>query len=203
MHQCHQIMDRNLLPKCPITHANVDAAEDIFGPDMGCLKGKAVQHAIPHALTRLLPGPLPIMRQYYNVTLAGDIFQMNCIPFFMTISHNIHFCTTKMVTNQRASTLLKSIKQVWACYASHSFCVLNIVLDRKLKSLHSDLANINIGLETCGHDNHVPETERQVQAIKECTLAYYNTLPFQHMPAYMLIELIHHCTILAKCIPTC
>jgi transposase InsO family protein len=35
-----QIIENNLLPNCPITRSDILAAEDIFGPDVGSLKGK-------------------------------------------------------------------------------------------------------------------------------------------------------------------
>jgi hypothetical protein len=43
------IIKNNLLPNCPITHLDMLAAEDIFGPDLGSLKGKTVQRP-PHTM---------------------------------------------------------------------------------------------------------------------------------------------------------
>ena len=48
------IIDKNLLPNCPITRRNILAAEEIFGPDVGSLKGKTVRssntHINPHII---------------------------------------------------------------------------------------------------------------------------------------------------------
>ena len=38
-----KIASRNLLPNCSITRDDIQAAEAIFGPDAGGLKGKTVQ----------------------------------------------------------------------------------------------------------------------------------------------------------------
>jgi hypothetical protein len=43
------IVARNQLPNCPITCDDILVAEDIFGPDIGFLKGKTTQRK-PHRL---------------------------------------------------------------------------------------------------------------------------------------------------------
>jgi hypothetical protein len=40
--QCLNILRGNLLPNCPLTPNDITAAEDIFGPDIGSLKGKHI-----------------------------------------------------------------------------------------------------------------------------------------------------------------
>lgn len=107
--RCMSIVERNLLPNCPITRQDIAAAEDIFGPDVGSLKGKTVRRPTPHATTKLMDVPLQLLKQYRDVTLAGDIMFVNRIPFFVTVSHHLRFRTAEMLANQRAPTLLTSI----------------------------------------------------------------------------------------------
>ncbi len=38
-----KILSTNLIPNCPITKQNIAAARDIFGPDIGSLKGKTTR----------------------------------------------------------------------------------------------------------------------------------------------------------------
>jgi hypothetical protein len=42
------IVDENLLKDCPVNHANILAADDIFGPNLGSIKGKTVRRSEPH-----------------------------------------------------------------------------------------------------------------------------------------------------------
>jgi hypothetical protein len=199
--QFKSILQRHQLPNCPVNLGDVAAAEDIFGPDIGSLKGKTVRKATPHAPSQLIPVPLPILKQYRNITLAGDVLHVNRIPFFVTISHHLRFCTSEMVTNQQAPTLLASIKQVRSFYAHRGFCITTIVLDGQFESLRGDLADLHMALQTCGQDDHVPVAERHIRTLKDRARALYNSLPFQRLPARMVIELIYYCTFWLNAFP--
>ena len=41
------IINNNLLQNCPVTHEDIAAAEDIFGPSLKCLKGKTNRKGTP------------------------------------------------------------------------------------------------------------------------------------------------------------
>ena len=71
--QYMSIVDSNLLPNCPVNRKDINAAEDIFGPDIGNLKGKTVRRPTPHIRTKLLDIPMKIMKLYREVTIACDI----------------------------------------------------------------------------------------------------------------------------------
>ena len=48
-------MNNNLLPDCPVTKADIMAAEDIFGPEVGILKGKTTRRN-PHTIRQEIAG---------------------------------------------------------------------------------------------------------------------------------------------------
>jgi hypothetical protein len=78
------IVEQILLPNCPITKRDILAAEHIFGPDVGLLHGKTVRRKATRVEGFTVDVPAPIMTQYRNVILAGDIMFVNKIPFFVT-----------------------------------------------------------------------------------------------------------------------
>jgi hypothetical protein len=195
------IVNRNLLPNCPINSRDNNAALDIFGPDIGSLKGKTVRRTIPHVTDRIIDVPPSIMRLYRAVTLAGDIMFVNRIPFFVTTSHRIRFSTAEMITNQKAKTLINAVLQVKRIYAQRGFIVTEIAMDGKFEPIRGDLADIHTGLNTAGHDDRVPEIERHIRTVKECSRAIYNTVPFTRFPARMVIEMVYNCNFWLNAFP--
>ena len=195
------IVDANLLPNCPVTRRDITAAEDIFGPDVGSLKGKTVRKPVPRARTRLINVPFKLMKLYRDVIVACDIMFVNRIPFFVTTSHHLRFNTAEMVTDQKASTLLTAIKQVRDIYAQRGFRVTVAIMDGQFEPLRGDLAGLNIGLQVAGHDDHVPEVERYIRTLKERVRAIYNTLPFQTLPARLVIEMVYYCNFWLNAFP--
>ena len=57
-------VDNNLIPNCPITRQDILAAEHIFGPDLGSLKGKTVRQKPRLVKVHISNIPATIMAQY-------------------------------------------------------------------------------------------------------------------------------------------
>ena len=81
-HDYLRIVDNNLLPNCPITCRNIVAAEHIFGPDVGSLKGKSVRSTPIPVNMSLVDIPSTIMSHYREIILTGDIMFVNIVVFF-------------------------------------------------------------------------------------------------------------------------
>ena len=64
------IVERNLLPNCPVTKQDIITAENIFGPDLGILKGKTVRKKTEQVR---ISHTAPIPEIYRKVVLAMDI----------------------------------------------------------------------------------------------------------------------------------
>ena len=102
------IVEKYLLPNCPVTCRDIVAAENIFGPDVGSLKGKTVRRPGDPVADHIVDVPPGILTQDHGVLLGGDIMFVNKIPFFMTISRYIKFGTAEML--QIAKIRLSSLQ---------------------------------------------------------------------------------------------
>ena len=83
----------------PITKEDIQAADDIFGPNLGSLKGKTMRRPNPHVKMQTIGVPPDIMQIHRSVTLAIDIMFINKIPFLVTTSQHLKFGTVEALNN--------------------------------------------------------------------------------------------------------
>ena len=56
-----KIVENNLLPNCPVMQRDIMMVEDIFGPDVGSLKGKTTRRGTDHVAINLIEIPASII----------------------------------------------------------------------------------------------------------------------------------------------
>ena len=93
------------LRDCPVTRADIQAADDIFGQNLGSLKGKTPTRPNKHVRGGTDGVPPQIMALHGRVILAIDIMFVNSIPFLMTTSRNLHFGTMEGLPNRQIPTI--------------------------------------------------------------------------------------------------
>ena len=189
------IVDSNLLPNCPVTRDDVLAAQRIFGPEVGSLKGKTVRRASTSVAAEQLEIPMSIMSRYQKVTVAGDIMFVNKLPFFVTISRHIKFSTAEFLTNQKTPTIVQAIKRLHQTYIRRGFQIIILMMDGQFNkdNLDGEIATFGIALNVVAAEEHVPEIERHIRTIKERARSVITMLPFTRYPARIIIELIYFC----------
>ena len=185
------IVNNNLLPNCPVTKRDIMASEDIFGPELGLLKGKTVRRNPLKVDTNMTYTPLPpsVHERYQEVTLSADIMYVNKIPFFVTVSRKIKFGTIEALDRQTESRLFKAIQHVARIYHHGGFRVRHVLMDGQFECLRGVLLGMQALLNTTSRDEHVGDIERYIRTIKERMRCASTTVPFDTLTSIMTIEL--------------
>ena len=87
------------LKHCPITRGDILAPDDIFGPNLGSLRGKTVAHPNPHVKAGVDPMPPNILKVHCPIIIVINIMFINKIPFLITTSCNLHFGSVEALPN--------------------------------------------------------------------------------------------------------
>jgi hypothetical protein len=140
--QYMNIADKSLLRNNPIERADIVAAEDIYGSNIGSLKGKTVTHKALPVDGRIAGVPQAIRDKFQSVTLSLDLFFINKIPFFLTISHGLHFGTVETIRSRHIDLVLQGVKQVIGHYARRGFRVDAIHADPEFTPLQAQLPRV-------------------------------------------------------------
>jgi hypothetical protein len=123
------VVQSNLIKDCPITVADIDIALEIWGADIAALKGKTSRSKPPIVAPDFVKVPKDILSAHRDVCLAADIFFVNKIPFFLTISRNICFTTVTHLKDRKPETIFKAYKAVHSMYLQQGFKITLVNLD--------------------------------------------------------------------------
>ena len=144
------------LKGCPLTKADVKAAEDIYGPNLGALKGKTVARPNPHVPAGVDHVPTSIMSVHRSVTLTIDVMFINKVAFLITMSRNLKFGTVEAIANRQVTTIIAKLCSVCQVYHHRGFQVSVILGDPEFEPIHATFPQLNC----CAADEHVPDIER-------------------------------------------
>jgi len=120
------ILRLNQVQECPVTTEDAMVASKIWGPDVPSLKGKTTHRTPPTVRTDIVEIPIEICQLHWIVTLSIDVFFVNKIPFFITLSQKLMFTTVTHLENRKAPTIFKSLKSIFYYYLQKGFHVLTI-----------------------------------------------------------------------------
>jgi len=98
-----------------------------------------------------------IIQQHRNVTPEADIMYINEIPFVITTSRSIHFCTAELIKNEKSMTIATAIKQVIQLYHRCGFKVQNLHGDGPLEQIRKHFADAGININVTGRNEHLPD----------------------------------------------
>ena len=111
-----ELLKKNGIVNCPVTPADVEAAEYILGQDVGSLKGKTTRRSLPIVDSPVTAVPADVLKEYRKVTLCVDIMYVNKVAMLVSISRKIKFRTIEVIPSNKSTVLLKGLKSILQVY---------------------------------------------------------------------------------------
>jgi hypothetical protein len=188
------IVQSNMIKNLPITIEDIKIAEDVYGPDIGSLKGKTTRTTPAPVVADYIEIPQELIQRHDRVTLCIDGMKINGVPFLTTISRHIMYRTAEWIPNQTSSAYRSVLEHVFRVYQQAGFTVTTIMCDNEFKPLMHDItSHHNIEMNYANPQEHVPEVERNIRVIKERFRTQFHRLPFTMIPKVMIKVLTMEC----------
>jgi Zinc knuckle len=106
------IVNLNQLKNCPVSEIYIHIAKNLFGPNLGSLKGKTVRRSGVTIVRDHVNIPQSIFEKYRALTLCIDIMFVNRIALLVTIFQKLKFGTVEVIPNCKGPTIMKGIENV-------------------------------------------------------------------------------------------
>ena len=88
------------IDNCPVTIEDIQLAEDIFGKDIGALKGKTTRKKPAPVVRDIIDVPKELNLPHKNLEMAIDTIFVNGMPFLSTITRNLMYRTLQVLSAQ-------------------------------------------------------------------------------------------------------
>ena len=185
-------VENNEIRNCTITLDDIKVAEKIWGPDLDALKGKTVRKKPPKVMEDLMKVPPLILKLYRDVFLTADIFFVNAIPFFISLSRKIDFTGTSHMRDRKLQTIFENFLSIYRFYLRRGFRIVTVLMDGEFAQLQVKINEMPKGptVNLTSANEHVPEIERRIRMVKERVRALRHSLPFSRLPKILTIHLV-------------
>lgn len=199
------IVRSNQIKNCPVTCDHIDVAQKIWGKSIAALKGKTTRRKPIPVAPDTVKIPRELMKLHQDVYLTIDIFFVNQIPFFLTLSRKINYTTVSHLANRKSTSVFEAFKGIYSFYLQRGFRITIVGADNEfapLSELICAMAHGGPKVNLASASEHVPEPERRIRVVKERTRAGRHSVPFTCMPVVMTIHLVFGTTQMLNYFPT-
>ena len=159
---------------------------------MALLKGKTVRRKAPVVIQDVVKVPTEIRQYHKSVTLSIDIFFVNGIPYFATLSLRICFLSVTHLTNRKIPTIFSALWAMHNFYLQKGFQIVFIKGDGEFKPLEEKMSELFGGLtmNLASANEHVPDIEQKIQVIKERVRAVVYSMPVNALPPLVVVHAV-------------
>ena len=158
------ILKSNQVQECPVTAEDAGVAQQVWGQSVASLKGKTTRQTPPAVQTDMIEVLTEIRNLHRFVTLSIDVFFVNKVPFFITLSRKICFSTVTHLANRKIPTIFAALKSIFMYYLQKGFQIMTITADNEFAPLAELLYELPgaPALNLTSANEHEPYVERRI-----------------------------------------
>ena len=130
-HDFKAILRMNIIANNPVTTKDIKIAEQIFGQDIGSLKGKTTRTKPVPVVNNYIKIPEELIMKQQNVILCIDGIKVNELLFLTTISKNMCYCTAQFIESKTVSNYKEALVEIIQLYNKAGFKIAKIRSDNK------------------------------------------------------------------------
>jgi hypothetical protein len=148
--------------------------------------------------------PMELLKLHKEVYITADLFFVNKIPFFLTLSQKIGFTAINHLTDRTVLEIFMAFKEIYHFYLQHGFCITMVHADGNFALLKVLIESLPGGpmVNLASPNEHVPEIERRIQVVKERSRTARHSLPFQRIPKLLMIHIVLNAVKVLNLFPT-
>ena len=163
------VIQSNQIKDCPVTVQDVDVALKIWGKNVPALKGKTTRSKPRPVARDFVKVPVEILKLHKEVFLTANIFFVNKIPFFLTLSCKICFTAVNHLADRTVLEIFKAFKEIYQYYLHRGFRIMVVHADREFEPFTTLIESLPGGprVNLASSNEHVPEIKCQITVIKE------------------------------------
>jgi hypothetical protein len=198
------IIRSNQIKDCPMTIQYIDVAMKIWGKNIASLKGKTTRRKTHPVARDYVKVPKELLELHKEVFLTTDIFFVNKIPFFLTLSRNIFFTAVNHLVERTVLQIFKAFKEMYQYYLQRGFHITAVHADSEFAPLKTLIEAMPGGpmVNLASTNEHVPKIERRIRVVKERYQATRHSLQFHTIPKLMTIHIVLNVVKLLNFFPT-
>jgi hypothetical protein len=155
------IIQSNQIKGCPVTVEHIDTALMIWGKNITALKGRTT-HTKPDLVARdFVKVPVELLKLHKEVYITANLFFVNKILFFLTLSHKICFTAINHLMYKTVLQIFMAFKEIYQYYLQHGFHITTVHENREFAHLRVLIESLpgRPMVNLASPYEHVPEIE--------------------------------------------
>jgi hypothetical protein len=156
------------------------------------LKGKTTRTKPDPVARDFVKVPVELLKLHKEVYITADLFFVNKIPFFLTLSRKICFTAINHLADRTVLQIFKAFKEIYQYYLQRGFRITTVHADGEFAPLKVLIESLPGGpfVNLASPDEHVPEIKQLIRVVKEWSRAARHSLPFQRIPKLLMIQIV-------------